>query len=93
MGQYLADGGFEVVLPGAAKDESSDEVAGDSVATSSVNRSVVNSSDYELPMFVGRFAGLEIDRDVKTVNCEVSVIANPVRKTVERNFSSALKLR
>ena len=90
-GMYVGtpNGGFKVVLPSASTETPEEATP----AVSSISSTKSSSEVFERYMPKGRFAGLEIDNEVRTVNCEVSVIANPVRKTVERNISSALKLR
>lgn len=81
-----ATGEFKVVLP--SKTAAGDTTTG-GTTTSSVNKSsFINKANVvELPMSVGHFAGLEIEREVKTVEVSAKLKAAPVQKTSNRTLA------
>lgn len=81
-----SQGYIKLVLPSAGSDEPSDE----GTETTSVSKSAkVTTNSFELHMSKGRVAKLDIQPEVRTVECGISVLPAANRQSVDHN--SAIK--
>lgn len=75
-------GYIKLVLPSAGSDEPSDE---DTEATSVSKSAKVTTDSFELHMSKGRVAKLDIQPEVRTVECGISVLPAVTRQSIDRN--------
>ena len=75
-------GYIKLVLPSAGSDEPSDE----GTETTSVSKSAkVTTNSFELHMSKGRVANLDIQPEVRTVRCGISVLPAANSQSIDRN--------
>jgi hypothetical protein len=74
-------GGFKVVLPDASTDTPAEE---GSVTASVSKASKVTANSIEYRMIKGRVANLNIEPEVRTVECGISVLPSANRQSIDR---------